>query len=563
METAPIRATIELPAPLTLAGVDRAIALSPDGTQLALVAHDSTNNTSRIFVRPLSRLDLRALAGTEDASYPFWSPDGKSLGFFAGGKLKRIELAEGIVRAICDAPQGRGGSWSSRGFIVFAPGAFGALFQVPDGGGTPVAVTKLRTESETDRLPRCLPDGRRFLYYSSTSMKRQDDGVYVFDPETNASRLILKSQTEAVYVDPGFLAFVQDENLMLQPFDVKRLELTGTARPIASGVQYDINRGYLNLGLTPGGRLVYQEVLPAQRARLVWIDRAGVETAVSADPLPLEGVSLAPDGKKAAVTVPGDHGETRLAILDLERGIRMPFGEPNANSNGLIWSPDGRSLAFATQLEGGYQIGVQAFGEGSKARMLTSAGNAECLPGSFTLDGRELLFEQRRGPDKIGFLMMADVDGHTPPHDILGGSAGRFGPQLSPDARWTGFEEAVEGGLQLSIVPFPAGGAPTRVTTTGVRPTQWGWLSERELWWTSSDNHVWSATVTTKGADAEIGSPRPLIGGHALLDGMQVFSYSRARDRFLAAKLVDSASSAKLVLVTDWKTGLSAEGPRP
>ena len=549
--------------PPPLNSVDRAIALSPDGSQVAIVGYDDAKKAYRIFLRALSRLDMRALDGTEDATYPFWSPDGHSLGFFAGGKLKRIELGDGIVRTLCDAPQGRGGAWSPRGFIVFAPGAFGALQQVPDGGGTPSPFTKLELDGETQRLPRFLPGGRRILYVWRARINPREEGVYAFDPDTNQTRQVLESQTEAVYVDPGYLAFVREENLMLQPFDEKRLELTGTARPIASGAQYDIIRSVLNLDLAPGGRLVYQEVLPVQRSRLVWLDRTGSETPVAGDPLPVSGAAVAPDGRQAAVDLGGDHGETRQAILDLDRGIRTPFGDPKEQSGSAVWSPDGRVVAYTVEVEGAYQLAVASPTEGAKPRMLTSGHGNEYALCSFTTDGREIVFEQRRGSDKVGFLMAVDVDGHAPARDILGAVAQRYAPSLSPDGRWLAFTSESD----ISLVAYPQGGTATRVTISGAQRGGWGWLSERELYWVSPDNHVWAATIAPRGSGVDVGTPRPLLGGRPLPDQTTILCYVRARDRFLAAKLSDSPRQAKLVLVSDWKAALdelaTSQRPRP
>ena len=162
--TPTIRASFDLPQTLELETVDRSIALSPDGSRVALVATDTVSGIRQIYLRSLDRLESSPLAGTEGASYPFWSPDGKALGFFADLKLKRIDFDGGIVRPLCDAPAGRGASWSRHGFIVFAATANGALSQIPDEGGIPTSFTTLATEGESHRLPHFLPDGRAILY---------------------------------------------------------------------------------------------------------------------------------------------------------------------------------------------------------------------------------------------------------------------------------------------------------------------------------------------------------------------------------------------------------------
>jgi hypothetical protein len=214
----PLRANLSFPKGLTLPDAARAVAVSPNGTQVAVLLEPKEGVASpSLYVRDLSRLEFRLLPGTDGATFPFWSPDGKSIAFFADRKLKRLDLSDGIVRVLCDAPAGRGGSWSSKGSIVFAPSAGGGLMIVSDSGGTPTQITPTTTPGESHRLPQMMPDGERFLYYVQNTAA---DGVYAFDPATKLSRLVLPGWGEAFFVEPGTLIFARDDNLLAQPFDL-------------------------------------------------------------------------------------------------------------------------------------------------------------------------------------------------------------------------------------------------------------------------------------------------------------------------------------------------------
>ena len=554
--------------------------MSPNGSQVALVARDTVSGTQRIYLRPLDRLESNPLVGTAGASYPFWSPDGKAIGFFADLKLKRIDLAGGIVRTLCDAPAGRGAAWSRHGFIVFAPSANGALFQVTEEGGKPKAFTTLASEAETQRLPHFLPDGWGILYLaygvaiSDSSSSEADDSswtsldedaaVMAFHPQTGAVRKILDSATEAFYVEPGYLAYVQDSNLMLQPFDPDALELTGEPQPIAADVRHDWLRGFLQADLVAGGTLVYQENPEMPGMRLSWLDRRGEELPIPAEPLNLAHARVSPDGRRAAIGIVDPDGSNSVVLIDLERGIQSRINPPGSFARHPAWSRDSKRLALQTLVGVHFQLTLIEVRPGEAPVALTRELGKEQAPGAFTPDGR-ILFSRRSQVDKNSDLMLVDASGDSPPSPLLADSTNDSGARLSPDGQLlvfatfpagvdptTGFE-ATEGAT-LSISDYPTTGR-WQITRPDAAVRTWGWLSDREIYWQDSEGRVWVVSITpSDGGAPAVDAPQPLLDERIFEDdGSQIVDYSLAREQFLVARRAGPVSRARLIVVSDWR----------
>ena len=304
---------------------------------------------TQLWLRSMSSEVVERVAGGDGVSYPFWSPDGQSIGFFADGRLKRVAAAGGPPIVICDAEDGRGGTWNQEGVIVFAPRTFSPLMKVPASGGTPEPVTQLDPQKYiANRWPHFLPGGDQFLYLADGPPGGQS-ALRVGSLRNRDSRSVLEEVTEGQYSD-GLLFFVRGDVLLAQPFDVGRLALGGEPRAIVQDIA-GRHSGRKAFSVTPGGALAFlrrSDLNPV--VRLTWFDRRGTRTGSVGQPGRFADVSLAPDGNRLAVTR-YDGDDSAIWVFEIKRGTETRLTSPGHQP---LWSPEGNRIAFgAIPLKGG------------------------------------------------------------------------------------------------------------------------------------------------------------------------------------------------------------------
>ncbi len=389
--TEPLPTRFEIPTPPTSDPVS--FALSADGRQLAYVA--TAEGVPRLWVRPLDQVAAQPLAGTEGASYPFWAPDGRAIGFFADGKLKRIDLGSGSPQVLADAPSGRGGTWNPEGVLVFAPiGVAGKgvspLMRVPATGGTPVAVTRLAPGHGSHRWPQFLPDGRHFLFFVAYGTPDLE-GVYVGTIDGGEPTRVLAAETAAVYAAPGALLWVRQGVLVAQRFDPTRGVIKDEPIPVAQAVGLDD-------GVLRGAFAVSASGVLAHRAsggelrQLTWVDRAGIVRGTVGSPQEngLSSPELSPDGRRVAVhrTV---QGNTDVSLIDTTRGAPGRFTFDASNDGFPLWYPDGRRVVFSSLRNGPFDLFEKAASGAGDERPLLVTGEPK-ISLAWLPDGRSLLY---------------------------------------------------------------------------------------------------------------------------------------------------------------------------
>jgi Tol biopolymer transport system component len=535
-------------------------AISPDGLHLVFSAIDE--GRAQLYIRTLSDLSIRPLAGTDDGRFPLWSPDSHSVAFFAEGKLKRVDISGGIPVAINDASNGRGGSWGSTGIIVFAPNYNSSLLQVPAGGGAASEVFKLDSPKySTYRWPWFLPDGKHFLYFAAnhlTPNNSNTEGIFFASLDGKENRLLLRSASNAIYAS-GYLLYAVGDVLRAQPFDPGSGQIRGDSTVLANGVQNDneVWRGIV--AASESGLLLYQPVAARTGLKLAWFDRSGKQVGAIGEPDDYYQVKLSPDDKKLALAI-GQMKHT-IWIYDLSEDTRSRFTfDVNSHSN-PVWSPDGSQLGYAAD-QGGVQdalvFGKASNGAGEPKQILGSAltEQMEQSPSDWSPDGRWMIYTRgtlgagSQGTD----LWVFRVDGSQQPIPYITGPGDQQEAQFSPDGHFVAYESNEAGDPEIYIAAFPWSGAKWQVSTNGGAEPRWR-RDGQELFFTAGDQ-VMAARVKKLGLGLEVSQAHPLfrlnLGG-----GETPFRYAVTRDgqRFVAIVSAQD-SSPPLVLVQNWTTKL-------
>jgi len=527
-------------------------AISPDGRRIAFGATGSAGRPM-LWVQPLNSGTAQPLAGTEGATYPFWSADSRYLGYFAGGKLNKIDASGGPPQALCDAPTGRGGTWSQEGIIVFASDQAGPLMRVDAAGGTPVEVTV--TESGAGmalhRLPWFLPDGKHFLYFS-TSVSGVDRGIYAGALGSKEQVLVLHNDSNAIYAPPGYLLLVRDGALMAQRFNTSKLAVEGDAVPVAGHV------GIGRFSVSGSGVLLFQEGGIATASQLIWFDRTGnqielalPETAQYSDPM------LSPDGSKLAVTIADSPATSDIWVIDLARKTktRITFGP---GSNRLpVWWPDGRSIVFGSNRDGGYAIYRRAAdGTGADEKVLETPG-AQLWPYSVSPDGRYIAYQFFMGSKaNANDVWALPMFGDRKPFPVVSTPFNEVDPAISPDGKWVAYLSNDTGQYEVYIKPFPSGEGKWQVSTTGSRGLAVWRRDSKELYFLSIGGKLTAVEVREKGASLELGTPQELFQANTSRMTGTPFAASADGKRFLINGTTAQAASQPLTLVTNWTADL-------
>lgn len=529
------------------------VALSPDGSTLAFVAIAAGKRS--LWVRPFSSLEATRLGGTEGAVSPFWSPDGRFVGFFAQGKLQKIAVAGGPPQALCESSAGISGTWGGEGTILYSEGAGGArqqIFRVSAEGGAPapVAFGEGSSQEGLPAFPTFLPDGRHFLFTTGVLGERDERRtLWAGSVGSREARRIGTVDSRVAYSDPGYLLFARDGTLLAEPFDAGALKITGDSVPIGDRVWSSRSNGTAAFSASGNGSVVFQS--SPNPSRLTWRDRSGRETGSVGTPTILRNPRLSPDGTSVAVEVADVRtGARDIWIYEGQRGLPRRFTTDPADVVFPIWSPTGERIAFGSLRGGPLDIYVKSVnGVGAPEPLLKQSGAK--LPQDWSPDGSQIVYEDlslARSAERQ--LEVMSTTGKPEPRLLLSTTFNAFGARYSPDGQWIAFVSEESGSPEVCVVPVTGQGRIQRISVSGGSMPRWR-RDGKELFFAAPDGSLMAVATETKGA-FEAGVPAALF---AVSPPPENYDVAPDGSRFLFQERV-GGSDFPLTVVVDWTVGL-------
>jgi eukaryotic-like serine/threonine-protein kinase len=545
-------------------------AVSPDGRKLAFTA--PLNGRIMLWVRALDSLEARPLAGTDNASWPFWSPDSLSIGFFVPDKLKAVEIGGGPARDIADIVVGRGGAWSPEGVILFCPRPIGILYQMSAAGGAPAPVTVLdeaRAEV-THGFPQFLPDGRHFLYLAACS-RPGGSSIRAGSLDSPNSKVLLSADTGAAYAPAlrghsGSLLFVHDGALMAQALDWRRLELSGERTVIVPQVRYE-RWNQAKFSVSSNGVLLYQGGC-AESQQLAWFDRRGNVLSAGGPRNDYRSLSLSPDERYVAVNRFDDPGSAlpTIWVVDLSRSwaaFRLTDADVARPEFTPVWAPDSREILFSRGDDRRMHLFRQALSGGPATCVLETEGPK--FPTDWSSDGRFVSYNSQV-PDyrylHTWIVALSGLEEEAQPRPFLQHSYEEFGAQFSPadgenGAQWLAYTSYETGRYEVSVRDFPDGRHKWQVSSQGGLQPHWRG-DGRELYYLTLDGMLMAVRLKP-GSVFEFEPCEPLFmtglgfpTHSSIYIWMNQYAVARDGQRFLLNRTLSGVPQDAITAVIPW-----------
>ncbi len=528
------------------------LAISPDGQKIVFVA--TSDARPRLWLRSLDSVSARPLAGTDGGFFPFWSPDNRSIGFFADGKLERIDIDGGLVRALANAPNPLGGAWNRDGTIIFTPNYSSPIFQISAAGGEAAPLMQTDAQQAGQRFPQFLPDGRHFLYYVQSSA--ESPGVYAGQLDGGAAQRLLDADAPAVYASQHLL-FVRQGTLFAQEFDPERLALSGNPFPIAEQIAVDGASSSTGLSASAAGPFIYRAGLGGGQRQFVWFDRSGKEIGNVSDPDNAGPVnpSMSSDGRRI-VMQRAVNGNMDIWMLDLGRGLLSRFTFDTTSDGMPAWSPDASRIVFTSNRKGVFDLYQKpATGAGSEDLLLATPNNK--APLDWSPDGRFILYRSP-GPTTGFDLWALPMDGERKPFPVVQTNFEERDGQFSPDGKWIAYQSNESGRVEIVVQPFPGPGGKLQISTNGGAQVRWR-ANGKELFYIALDGRLMAVPIRlpSNGQSVEADAPVPLfptrVGGAVQGTNKQQYVVSADGQRFLMNTVVTEAGASPLTVILNWK----------
>jgi Tol biopolymer transport system component len=537
--------------------VGEAPAISPDGRRLVFVGHDATGR-QLLYARTLDAATAaQLLPNTDGASLPFWSPNSRSVGFFAQGKLKTIDVATGRIQTLADAAGARGGTWNQDDVIVFVPLPAGGLYRVSAAGGEATPLTAGAGVTARGWSPSFLPDGRHFLYFATSPGQPENAGVYVQSLDPSTPRRLLSSRSNAIYAPPGYLVFWREATLLAQAFDTRTLELRGNPVPVATEVGLNPVTGRALVSVSSSGTLAFFDGNVGD-TQLLWFDRSGKQVGEPGPKGAIDSLSLSPAGSSVIYDEADSRtGSFDLWLLDFARGVPSRLTFHPSHDLFPLWSPDGLRITFSSLRDGVPQLyELSANSPGNETVLFKSP--LPKTPNGWSADGRLLVYGVS-DPKNGGDIWALKAKGKPEPLAVVATPADERYGALSPDGRWLAYISNETGIYEVYVQAFPGPGVRRQVSTSSGFEPHWR-RDGKELFYIAPDQTLMSVDVRNSPATLEVGPPKALFPTRTKWTEIQAVArrYAAAADgqRFLINTATAEAQSAAITVIINWTAAL-------
>jgi Tol biopolymer transport system component len=529
------------------------LSVSPDGRYVAFIADENGHGRS-LWVRALGSLAAQKLDRTDNASFPFWSPDSQTIAFFADGKLKRIPVSGGSPLVICDAPNPDGGTWNREGVIVFAPTTNGPLHRVLAAGGVSTPVTSLdKSKQETaHEWPQFLPDGQRFLYWARSGKA----GIYVQSLGSSQRTFLLETPGRAAFAS-GFLLFLRDNTLLAQRLDLNSLRLEGEPVSVAEDIRSGNSNGRNGFSISENGVLAYRSGGSGGTVQLSWYTREGKPAGIALPVGDYGQIELSPDDKHLVVErLPGGSGGSGgdLWLLELSTGVFSRLTSGPDSERDPLWSPDSRRVVYT--VPDGKEPGIREVATGAGDTPVFGDGKANWLD-DLSRDGKLLVYHTSPGNE----ISVLPLSGERKPQVVFKSPFQKDQVRLSPDGRWVAymsFESANQ--PEVYLAAFPAFTDRRQVSTGGAVMPRWR-KDGRELYYVSGDRKVMAVEIKA-GSTLETGLVKQLFqlqGGTVISATNYLWAVTGDGQKFLireSAGASNAGATEPIHIVINWPAAL-------
>jgi Tol biopolymer transport system component len=527
--------------------------LSPDGSLIVYSARGADRAT-RLWVYDLASGSAKMLRDTDSARYPFWSPDSQRIGFFtqSDGKLKVIDTAGGSPRTVCDAINGKGGSWNADGVIIFTPGHGSPIHSVTEAGGESSAITSLEsTQHNSHRHPRFLPDGRRFLFLARGA-KSGNSSVMIGSLDGDEPREVVRSDTQAELVS-GHLLSVREGTLMAQHIDPSTLTVEGAPIALAEDVMVLPGAAVSVFSASRNGLLTYQTGVPEAPMPLQWHDRSGALLGTFGEPARFGLGAVSPTGDRLVVGRSDTTEDSEdVWICDLDRDLWTRFTMDPAEDIDAIWTSNERHVIFASNRSGPHDLYRKTV-EGSGGEELLFSSPESILPTSTSPDGRVVVFDQYTGGADLD-IWVFDVE-TLEARPFLQTSAQESRGIISPDGRWLAYHSDESGRQEIYVTPFPGPGRRWQVSESGGMYPHWR-SDGGELVFSDLDGMLTAVPVSIEGEAFHVGRAEKLFPIDPPRPPNPGFAPSPDLDRFVVSPSGVAVAENTLHLLVNWPARL-------